>query len=420
MDSWFTPHAGGLVVNDRPKLNLTRRGPRVLYPAVVSRNQEARRIDSLTGIRIVAAGSVFLSHSHIPSDVPGPIRTFMMSGYNGVTLFFTLSGFVLAWNYADRLTPPTRRAVWSFFVARFARIYPLYLAALLWALGPFLLAGTVSLGYLWPQVIAIQAWSADLIPAYNGPAWSISVEALLYACLPLLIFVLGPARRHPRFLFGIIVACVAVLAALAWWFTITGRADLPWTDRNSAHRWLYRTPVTRLGDFTVGICLALIVRQVRAREWIGTCAQLVGAAGIVVVMLTPSLLYSAWSWDVAYLVPTAMLLWGLAAAPRSWLGRALSTRPVVVLGEASYAFYLFHFLILDRLQFVGVDRRWEWVLVLLLQFAFTAVFSIGAHVAIELPAQRWLRSRLDRRPRPAVSDHERDDALEPSLSGSRT
>jgi peptidoglycan/LPS O-acetylase OafA/YrhL len=53
-------------------------------------------------VRILAAGGVFLSHIPRPQFLPEPVKTFIGSGYNGVTLFFILSGFVLAWSYADR------------------------------------------------------------------------------------------------------------------------------------------------------------------------------------------------------------------------------------------------------------------------------------------------------------------------------
>jgi peptidoglycan/LPS O-acetylase OafA/YrhL len=88
----------------------------------------ARRLDSLTGLRILAALGVVLIHSvKNPSSqkpltvIPG-LQSVASVGYLGVTFFFVLSGFVLTWS--------ARRGghAKSFYQKRFARIAPLSLA----------------------------------------------------------------------------------------------------------------------------------------------------------------------------------------------------------------------------------------------------------------------------------------------------
>jgi hypothetical protein len=56
------------------------------------------------------------------------------------------------------------------------------------------------------------------------------------------------------------MATITTLAmtALAAWFVLSGRGSLPWSSVESAHRWLYVTPLTRLGDFTLGILAACL------------------------------------------------------------------------------------------------------------------------------------------------------------------
>jgi peptidoglycan/LPS O-acetylase OafA/YrhL len=360
-------------------------------------------VDSLTGLRIIAAALVFLSHLSAPDFVAAPVATFMLAGYNGVTVFFVLSGFVLAWNYADRLARPSIRGLWSFAVARVARIYPLYLFALLWAAAPALVTQTVPEGS-WLHLFALQTWHPDVFVAYalNGPGWSIGVEFFLYACFPLVLLAVGPLRTRPRLLLAVIVGAVVVVFGLAFWFTSTGRDLLASTDPESAHRWLYRTPLTRLGDFVVGVALALLVRAVRSHRRAGTCAQVLGVAAFAVLMVSPSLLNTAWSWDAAYLVPAALVIWGLATHPGSALARLLASKPMVLAGEASFAFYLLHMPLLARLTVGPVDRWYGWVFTTALEFAMIMLVAVGAHIAIERPMQRWIRGALDRRrPSPA-------------------
>src|SRR6266446_1525759 len=112
-------------------------------------------------------------------------------------LFFTLSGFVLAINYgpafARSLTQPLR----SYFVARFARVYPLYILALLLSfsvIGNFFYELAhypgdtfTALGYYcsmtqsWFHVPVFEEYRLRAVAlAYLPPAWSISVECFFY------------------------------------------------------------------------------------------------------------------------------------------------------------------------------------------------------------------------------------------------
>ena len=127
------------------------------------------------------------------------------------------------------------------------------------------------------------------------------------------------------------------------------------------------------------------------------------------------LLLSAWSWDVAYVVPAALLFFGLAAHPRTVLAQLLATRPMVVLGEASFAFYLLQRPTLDRWGFAGVDTWRGWLFTTVIQFLAVLFIAIGAHVAVEVPLQRWIRTTFDRR-RARITDADVRAAPQPSPS----
>jgi peptidoglycan/LPS O-acetylase OafA/YrhL len=344
-------------------------------------------------MRIFAAGAVFLSHLGPPDTLPAPLRTFMSAGYNGVTLFFVLSGFVLAWNYFDRVS--TRQEVWSFAVARFARIYPLYLVAMVVA--AVLQSARPGAWWLW-HIFALQTWSSTLAVAYglNGPGWSIGVEFFMYATFPLLVLLIRRVRRGAALIAVGVGVCVALGGATAA-LVIHGNADLPWGDPMSAHRWLYRTPVTRLGDFLVGIVCALLVRRTGASPRLGLVAQWVGVVGCLLAMASPAMLFTAWSWDVAYLVPAALMIWGLATNPDTPLARLLAVRPIVFAGEVSFAFYLFHQPILIWLGLASGGLL-SFTLGATATFVVVFLVATAAHLLVERPAQQWIRRVLSPRP----------------------
>ena len=89
--------------------------------------QAESKILPLTSARFFAALYVMLFHSvpTIPSqgNPHGVLTRIIGLGYVGVPFFFLLSGFILAIVYLKNSTPIDKR---KFYLARFARIYPLY------------------------------------------------------------------------------------------------------------------------------------------------------------------------------------------------------------------------------------------------------------------------------------------------------
>lgn len=99
-------------------------------------------IKSLTGIRFFAAIFVIFFHYLDTKQYAGLYITELTRyGYVGVSLFFVLSGFVLAYNYPNFTSAAERNRFWW---ARFARIYPLYLVALLASLPAYFVFADLS------------------------------------------------------------------------------------------------------------------------------------------------------------------------------------------------------------------------------------------------------------------------------------
>lgn len=367
------------------------------------------RLPALTGVRILAALAVYASHVGPPAGAPEFLNAFFISGYSGVTLFFVLSGFVLAINYLDSLRRPAVGGLYNYFVARFARVYPLYLLILFYIVVRRHAFGE-SIDDWWQNALAVQTWDPSLARAFSfvPPSWSIGVEFFLYACFPLLIIFLARLTR-PRTVLIAAAGTVAAMAALAGGFVVAGLDNLPAVNPDSAHRWLYRMPLTRLGDFTLGILAALLYFQTRDRrsiERIGRPLVLVSILATICLMCWPALIFTAWSWDLAYAVPATLFIFGLAVAPLSWPAKALSLPFMILLGEASYAFYLVH---QPAVLFFG-GGSWgtiaspTTVVFEALTLGAILALAIGLHVGVERPARTYIRRALSwkRKPAPAL------------------
>src|SRR6187431_2133619 len=158
---------------------------------------------ALTSVRAFAALEVVLLHTlfelggNEARAIPATIAQLLTRGDFAVSFFFVLSGFILAYTYCDDKNE-LKTTPWTFWRARFARIYPLYFLGFLMD-GPRViplfvgsaasLAGAVAkigvagLAYL----TLLQAWHPRVTYTWNTPGWTLSVEAFFYAVFPLLL-----------------------------------------------------------------------------------------------------------------------------------------------------------------------------------------------------------------------------------------
>jgi peptidoglycan/LPS O-acetylase OafA/YrhL len=307
-------------------------------------------IAPLTGLRLVAAVWVVLFHIYLFNGddlsaahprvdaVVGPI---VSQGDLGVDLFFLLSGFVLACNYLERLgAAPSVPAVAGFLWLRIARIWPLYMLAIVG--GGLLLSlrlhvwGTppnvpLTRSHLLEQALMVQQWGAAQVPdsSWTGPAWSISAEWLAYLCFPALAVVVWRVRRHAGPSLLVALGGVVLLPTLVW----TAAAH----TQAAPYMWL-----VRLGtEFTCGVLLAAAARHdlsrlTRAAGWLAPATVAVGAGWLYVAEVTGR------PWLGPLVLALFPLLVLALAHGDGRVHRWLGSRPMVLGGGVSFALYLVH------------------------------------------------------------------------------
>jgi peptidoglycan/LPS O-acetylase OafA/YrhL len=181
--------------------------------------------------------------------------------YFGMSLFFVLSGFVICYNYENKVLSPYGR--WQFFGARFARLFPMYAFVVIVYALPILDHST-------PLVVVThatmtQSWF-NTEEAYFGATWSISTEWFFYFAFAYLISsprLQAFAGWKPFAAFS--AASVLALAILfilkpqiEWFFSRPlhplflhgGASNTIWT-------WLtYYSPMVRILEFMLGVIAA--------------------------------------------------------------------------------------------------------------------------------------------------------------------
>lgn len=281
----------------------------------------------------------------------------MSLGFLGVPFFFTLSGFILTVVYAVRIpaAPPAgwRFAFRDFLIARAARIGPMYLACLVPALPIFVADARHSV--LWSKIAALvstpillQAWIPSAALLWNPVGWSLSVEVFLYALFPWLLVSLN--RRSTRWALGwatlSLILTAGFLAGLGWLvpeITVPGPFFAPAGQLQKFARY---SPIFHLPSFLVGIVAGLLFTRHGTR----ITNRHAGLITLVVISCSAAIGFAEHkiphihihNWILSPFF--GALLVGLAVLDVN--GLIPTPQPLKLLGEASYAFYLIHVIVI--------------------------------------------------------------------------
>ncbi|SDP34737.1 Peptidoglycan/LPS O-acetylase OafA/YrhL, contains acyltransferase and SGNH-hydrolase domains [Pseudomonas arsenicoxydans] len=351
----------------------------------------------LTGLRFFAALYVFLFHMHIrwPLSDNTYIKNILEQGAIGMSLFFILSGFVLAYRYSNSNT--TYR---SYLINRFSRIYPIYaftaIATLPWigvdfgsgsAIDTTTALTKIALLFI-ANILVIQAWFPQMFSYWNdGASWSISVEVFCYFLLPFILPKLTNIDNKRLFILS--AACVAFSAMIG---VSAALFDDP------ANKVFYSIPIFRLPEFIVGICACIFFLRGN-KKFCGPAIQIfiiLTVAVYLCVVGSKMPLYVGHNWII---VPSIAFLLISFSVGNSALAKLLSSRIIVWLGKISYCFYSLQFLIIVPLvkhhdsvvQHYSALNNPKILMVCALLILVGA--SALAHHFIEEPARIWINKR---------------------------
>jgi peptidoglycan/LPS O-acetylase OafA/YrhL/lysophospholipase L1-like esterase len=295
---------------------------------------------ALDGVRAVAVTMVLVFHGGF---------SWMTGGYVGVSVFFTLSGYLITTLLIVEFDRSETIDVGEFYRRRIKRLLPasamcLGAVAFMARLGLFRGVPHLRSDFL-GAVFQVANWTklghgdsyADLISRKSGVLgpldhyWSLAIEEQFYWLWPVVMLVLLRLLRSPRARAVALTALAVSLIALA---PVVAKIWGP-----NAGYWA--TPA-RLGEIVVGAATAAILRLTDRRpKWLAV-PGLAGLAAMVGAALTwPASGGPAYAGALGvFSLASAALIIGLQEP--SPLRRAMSVRPVVWLGRVSYGVYLYH------------------------------------------------------------------------------
>ncbi len=373
-------------------------------------------LPALTGLRSLLAITIILFH-FTPSGLVWSshprftLYPWINIGYVFVSFFFLISGFILAYNYAGR---QQRMDSLDFWMARFSRLYPVYLLTMLVSIPMLMTEWTVrSHSEFWMGAIAtpllVQGFFPHLATFWMTVTWTLSCEVVLYLMFPWLLRLPWPRSAGKLLALGL---CFWVVGLIPHSIYVLRDPDHfgHAANRYSDGLWLNTlkfTPLPYLCTFLAGLTLGRLQEAARltarARMIVGT----LGFAGVwfAAYHMAGTLPYIMMHGGLLTPLFAAIIL-GLSGP--SPLASLFSWKPLVAVGASTYALYLLHFNVyilmhqyhvLDKLHLARFD---PWI-----SYTFVIVLAVAVRKWVEHPAQKaiggwWKRRQGIRKERAAV------------------
>lgn len=287
-------------------------------------------IRQLTFLRFLAASGVVVYHAGRRTDSLAWGLPLWDQADTAVSFFFVLSGFILAYVYSTR---GVRRA-FVFYVARVARILPVYWIALLLIASYELYKSRLDLIELTLSIPLLQAWWPGYSQVLNTPGWSLSVEFFFYLCFPFLLRLMVPLSTVALIMIAISSTALnlGLLIAVSYWSEMGDHRLLQ--DFISYH------PLTHLATFTAGIASGLLFKLHSERLKKLAVPLMLGSLILLFAMILIPNPVIKYHHNGLFVPMFVAFLWGLGAAPDLILSRIFRWAPLVLLGEASYSIYI--------------------------------------------------------------------------------
>lgn len=353
-------------------------------------------LNQITFTRFLAALTVVFFHygsSVFPANTPF-FGQALQAGPIAVNYFYLLSGFIMAIAYfsGDQSKVLNKSKYW---VARFARIYPVYLLALLLvAAGRFKEPDFTT--ELLLNVSLLQAWIPGYALSLNSPGWSLSVEAFFYSTFPFILILIERIGLKK----------VALLAALLW--LITQVMHTYWLNnpayqaKNLVHDAIYYHPLMHINAFVLGVVVGAYFKQnssniQRAYSQYSNTILLICVAFIFVLLAQPQpARIAALDLDIALtnglMAPLFLLFIVALAINKGLISKVLSLPIFILLGEASYSLYILQrpvYGIYDRTigKYLAAPEATHFYLYLIVLI----IISIASYKLFETPLREYIK-----------------------------
>jgi peptidoglycan/LPS O-acetylase OafA/YrhL len=306
------------------------------------------RIDQLTFLRFIAAIAIVVYH-YGAAIAPFHFTaiSFLFKQANlGVSFFYVLSGFVMMLAYTDKAPINAKLFLWN----RLARIYPIYILALLAVcIFFFFVHAPINSKDFILSLLCLQAWVPSAALSINKPGWSISVEALFYILFPFILNRFYALKTQiPYTVTGIII--IFLLSQFGFHYFLHA---YPIHTHQELHHFVYYFPLWHVNEFLIGTLCGWYFLQQKKQAARNYDLSILFLFALLVVLLKYPLGMNYHNGLMAVLFAPLLFI---MSANTGIVTSILTKRPLIFLGEISYGIYVLQYPI-----FIMGNKLGKWI-----------------------------------------------------------
>lgn len=336
-------------------------------------------IDTLTSLRFLAIFFIFLSHLSYFTQYENlkPIfDNYFYEGYFGVTFFFLLSGFVLCYNYYNRITDIKFDKVLLFAKRRLARIYPIHVITFVISL-PLLYKDIIkypikNLVNAILNITLLQSFipNQEVYFSFNSVSWNLSSLILFYLMFPVILVLIKKITKDGCCYISILVAII--LITLEFVFISIFKSS------NYIHWLFYISPFFRLIDSSIGMLLAVMYiknKNKKMKSSIINIFEILSLVILIIALINFKHINQVYRYGIYY-IPFLSLIIYVYAFQKGVISQILKNKIFVYLGTISFSFYMIHQLVLRYVVHVSFLKGYPVIIAILSFF----ISLIGANI----------------------------------------
>ena len=341
------------------------------------------RIEQLTFPRFIIAILIVIfhfGHNAFPFNISSISFIFNSACY-GVGYFFILSGFIMMVAYQDKKYIPLK----EFYQNRIARIYPLYLFALIVFVSYLLYYHSkIDMIDLILNALLLQSWIPGKALTLNFPGWFIPVELFFYLIFPFLFNYIYSRytlkKLSTAIVFFWISSQILIYAGTFYWFAkpIIYNHDL-----------MSYFPLVHLNQFLIGNLAGMLFIRWKPISRNYDILILLNIILILIAFKFPlKLNYHDGMMAILY-IPLIFLI----CLNTGFITKFSCCKIPILLGEMSYAIYILQLPVFN-ICFKVYERipTLQFSLFFMLYLVVLIFISYIAYYLIEIPARKWLKN----------------------------
>lgn len=343
----------------------------------INKNNKLGYVASLDGFRAIAVMLVILTHANFYLGKNGKI---------GVSMFFTLSGFLITTLLLEEYKKNNRVSFIGFYIRRTMRLFPALYTLLAFVMVYILFFKTQTDQHIIFKELLSAAFYVNNISWYwgwgnnallLGHTWSLAVEEQFYLIWPWILVISMKLRSLLPLQYGLIFFIL-----ISWFFKANG---------------IYPNIVGSLIEESIFIgCLGALLRWNHLIPKIPSFVSISSFLCILIVgVLEINLPFNF--FNPCAILSIIIIIGIINNSEGAILNRFLSNKTMVFLGKISYSLYLWH---------VVIFRLFKWHSTLpqhlsfIAKFVFTFIMAIGSWFLIEkkgtLLGRKW-SGRLEKK-----------------------